>query len=69
MEKFQLPYPFAAETDLGASTETSESELLVTDSCVESKDQYTVKIKIVSRGTNLSGKFMRNCVQLKQKTK
>ena len=67
VEKFQLHYPFAAETDLGVST--SESELLVTDSCVETEDQYTVKINIVSRGKNVSGKFLRIFVLLKQKTK
>ena len=59
VEKFQLPYPFAAKTDLVASTETSESELLVAGSCVETEDQYTVKIKIVCSGKNVSGKFVR----------
>ena len=59
VEKFQLPYPFAVKTDLVASTETSESELLVAGSCVETEDQYTVKIKIVCSGKNVSGKFVR----------
>ena len=62
VEQFQMPYPFERKNSSSNRLSISEEpEMLVADSCVETENDYTIKVNILSRCKDpVSSNFVRN---------